>query len=165
MNEIVQLCMVINRVNSLSSSVSVLVIAWISIDAAISTETVLTAQTKITVVSRMCLQFAYHSNVHFVATDENNLCLANEFQCRSGECIDSRRKCDRSRDCSDNSDEENCRERKKLNYKSKSAVFQRICVICNRCSMQARRIQVSEWAMRKSERKVQWSKRMSRWIR
>jgi hypothetical protein len=35
-------------------------------------------------------------------------CQPNQFRCSNGQCIDSRRKCDRARDCLDNSDEEGC---------------------------------------------------------
>lgn len=35
-------------------------------------------------------------------------CQSYEFQCRSGECIDVRRKCDQRQDCYDGSDEEDC---------------------------------------------------------
>lgn len=35
-------------------------------------------------------------------------CRPNEFKCRNGQCIDSRRKCDRRNDCGDSSDESNC---------------------------------------------------------
>jgi Low-density lipoprotein receptor domain class A. len=35
-------------------------------------------------------------------------CAAFEFTCQDGSCIDSRRVCDRRRDCEDGSDEANC---------------------------------------------------------
>jgi integrin beta 2 len=36
-------------------------------------------------------------------------CLAGQFQCASGECIDAIFKCDSQQDCYDGSDEKNCR--------------------------------------------------------
>ncbi|XP_050308675.1 basement membrane-specific heparan sulfate proteoglycan core protein isoform X33 [Anthonomus grandis grandis] len=43
-------------------------------------------------------------------SDESNCvnCRADQFQCRSGGCVDIRLRCDHLTDCADNSDEENC---------------------------------------------------------
>jgi hypothetical protein len=35
-------------------------------------------------------------------------CHSHEFECRPGECIDKRRRCDGHRDCSNSADEFNC---------------------------------------------------------
>lgn len=35
-------------------------------------------------------------------------CPSDQFRCDSGQCIDSRRKCDGRPDCDDASDEDNC---------------------------------------------------------
>jgi len=37
-------------------------------------------------------------------------CESGQFQCKNGRCIPTPWRCDDDDDCSDNSDEENCRE-------------------------------------------------------
>jgi len=48
------------------------------------------------------------SYVTVTPTDEPTACEQYEFQCRDGSCIDDRRKCDGTPDCTDGSDEFDC---------------------------------------------------------
>ncbi|XP_055844274.1 basement membrane-specific heparan sulfate proteoglycan core protein isoform X29 [Episyrphus balteatus] len=43
-------------------------------------------------------------------SDEENCCKANEFACRSGQCVPESAKCNGNNDCYDGSDEADCRE-------------------------------------------------------
>ena len=36
-------------------------------------------------------------------------CRENEFNCRSGDCVDLKERCDQNLDCRDGSDEQNCK--------------------------------------------------------
>lgn len=51
------------------------------------------------------------------------LCLANQFQCSNGFCIDWKFHCNEENDCGDNSDEKNC-----IHLPCKFGVCSQICV-------------------------------------
>lgn len=53
------------------------------------------------------LFFFYSSNI---GTHTESECETGQFQCKNGRCIPTLWRCDDDDDCSDNSDEENCRK-------------------------------------------------------
>jgi hypothetical protein len=90
-----------------SSDVQLKICASLDSSSAIDIRTVRTVPTKSPVVSfndKSLNQTIINSNT------PKKGCLANEFTCADGSCVASQKKCDRSPDCSDRSDELNCRQ-------------------------------------------------------
>ena len=54
------------------------------------------------------LHLTYFFDLFLTPLATTQRCQRNQFRCKNGQCIETRKKCDKRFDCSDGSDETNC---------------------------------------------------------
>lgn len=82
-------------------------------------------------VKHTCWPLKKERKVFYLSTGS---CGSDQFQCNNGQCIDIGWRCDGTKDCTDDSDELNCRKHRKQSQKKiplRSQTYVGTCALAN----------------------------------